>query len=333
MKVALLNRPYRAIALFSGGLDSLLCVRWMQKIGVEVVPIFFRTPFFTEERSIQTATANGLNLEVVDISIEHLQMMQNPRYGFGKHFNPCIDCHGLMFRIAGTLLEKYKADFLVSGEVLSQRPMSQRKDSMNAVAKLSGFKDLLVRPLSQQLLPDTKPIRDGWINKDDMLAFSGRSRKPQLALAKELGVEDFPSPAGGCRLTDKNFTARLRDLVEHNQISFQNINLLKYGRHFRLDETTKLIIGRNEKDNDCILENAKGYLLLQNEDIPGPLGLLCIENINAIYLELASSILASYYTKATDQLSLSYGFAFPLADSIETTKAGFDTAQKYILKG
>jgi tRNA-specific 2-thiouridylase len=327
-----LNKQYRALALFSGGLDSLLSVKWMQKIGVEVIPIFFKTPFFTEERALHTATANGLKMEIVDISVEHLQMLQNPRYGFGKQFNPCIDCHGLMFKIAGTLMEKYAADFLISGEVLSQRPMSQRKDSMNAVAKLSGFKDLLVRPLSQQLLPDTKPIREGWIKKDDMLAFSGRSRKPQLALAKNFGIVDFPSPAGGCRLTDKNFTIRLRDLVMHNQLSFQDINLLKYGRHLRLDETTKLIIGRDEKDNDHILENAQGYVFLMNEEIPGPLGVLCTENISSNQLEFALSILAYYYTKATDYITLSYGLNFPLTEAIRVTKADSETVQKYMMK-
>jgi len=304
----------------------------MQKMGVEVIPIFFRTPFFTEERAVLTAEANGLKIEVIDISEEHLQMLKNPRYGFGKHFNPCIDCHGLMFKLAGQLLSKYQADFLISGEVLSQRPMSQRRDAMNAVSNLSGYKDLLIRPLSQKLLDDTKPIREGWINKDDLLSISGRSRKPQLALAKELGITEFPSPAGGCRLTDKNFTVRLRDLVEHNQLSLKEINLLKYGRHFRLNEQTKLIIGRDEADNDNIMKVQPDYLLLLNEEIPGPLGLLCFKDYDDEILKLAASLLAFYNSKSPQDVTISYGYNFPLENSVEVNKATAQQVNDFMIK-
>lgn len=324
---------YRALALFSGGLDSLLCVLWMKKIGVEVIPIFFKTPFFTEERALQTANANGLKLIVIDISVKHLAMMQNPRYGFGKNFNPCIDCHGLMFNLAGDLLEKYGADFLISGEVLSQRPMSQRKDAMNAVAKLSGYKDLLIRPLSQKLLEDTKPIREGWIDKSSLLDFSGRSRKPQLALAKQLGITEFPNPAGGCRLTDKNFTVRLKELVEHNQINLPDIYLLKYGRHFRLDSNIKLIIGRDENDNQGILDHSNGNLILLNEEIPGPLGLFCAKETNSDVFRLACSVLAFYNAKSPDSVTVSYGYSLPLTGSITVDKADAQAVQELMIKG
>lgn len=327
-----MSKTYTAIALFSGGLDSLLSVLWMQKLGVKVIPVFFRTPFFTEERAMQTAAANHLKLEVIDISEVHLEMMQNPRYGFGKNFNPCIDCHGLMFKLAGQLLQQYNADFLVSGEVLSQRPMSQRRDSMNAVSNLSGYKDLLIRPLSQKLLEDTKPIRERWIRKEDMLAISGRSRKPQLALAKELGVTEFPGPGGGCRLTDKNFSVRLRDLVEHNQLDLPEISLLKYGRHFRLDDKTKLIIGRDEADNNNIIIYQAGFLLLLNEDIPGPLGLLCTKNIDDNLLSQAASLLAYYNSKSPQDVIISYGFSFPLEKSITVVKANADTVNALMIK-
>jgi tRNA-specific 2-thiouridylase len=327
-----LSKPYLALALFSGGLDSLLSVLWIKKMGIDVIPIFFRTPFFTEERAIQTAQANGLELRVIDISEQHLTMMQNPRYGYGKNINPCIDCHGLMFHFAGELLSEYKADFLISGEVLSQRPMSQRKDAMNAVAKLSGFKDLLVRPLSQKLLEDTKPIREGWIDISKLLNFSGRSRKPQLALAKELGVKEFPSPAGGCRLTDKNFTVRLKELIEHNQVNLADIHLLKYGRHFRLDVNTKLIIGRDEKDNQSISDYAAGNLLLLNEEIPGPLGLLCTFELTDDLLHLACSLLAYYNSKASENVTISYGYSFPLSGTLQVRKADPEIVQKHMVK-
>ncbi len=321
-----------AITLFSGGLDSLLSVLWMQKLGVKVIPVFFRTPFFTEERAVQTANANGLKLEVIDISKAHLEMMKNPRYGFGKNFNPCIDCHGLMFRLAGELLTQYNADFLISGEVLSQRPMSQRRDAMNAVSKLSGYKDLLIRPLSQQLLEDTQPIREGWIKKSDMLAISGRSRKPQLALAKELGVSVFPGPGGGCRLTDKNFSVRLRDLVEHNQLNLPEITLLKYGRHFRLDDKTKFIIGRDENDNNNIIGAQAGFLFMLNEEIPGPLGLLCIKEIDDNLISQAASLLAYYNSKSPDSVTISYGFSFPLDKSVTVKKAAADLVNTLMVK-
>jgi tRNA-uridine 2-sulfurtransferase len=328
-----MKSPHKAIALFSGGLDSLLCVLWMQNLGYEIIPIFFRTPFFTEERALQTAVGNNLSLVVEDISDKHLDMLQHPVYGFGKNFNPCIDCHGLMFHLAGILMDKYEADFLISGEVLSQRPMSQRKDAMNAVGKLSGFKDLLIRPLSQQLLADTLPIREGWINKNDLLAFSGRSRKPQLALAKELGVTEFPSPAGGCRLTDKNFTVRLRDLVDHAHINMHDINLLKYGRHFRLDEKTKLIIGRDETDNQNLVDAGQGYLLLLNEDIPGPLGLLCSPDNLTELIEHAASLLAFYNKKSPARIRISYGFDLSLGASITVDKASEEDVMRLMIKG
>jgi tRNA-specific 2-thiouridylase len=327
-----LQKTYRALALFSGGLDSLLAVLWMKKLGVEVIPIFFRTPFFTEERAKQTARANGLELEVIDIAEKHLTMLQNPRYGFGKNFNPCIDCHGLMFRLAGDLLPDHNADFLISGEVLSQRPMSQRKDAMNAVGKLSGHKDLLIRPLCQVLIDDTKPIREGWIDKSELLSFNGRSRKPQLALAKELGVIEFPSPAGGCRLTDRNFSIRLRDLVETNQLNLPAINLLKYGRHFRLDNQTKFIIGRDEKDNQGIMDYSSANLLLLNEDIPGPLGLLCCSELTDDRLQLACSLLAYYNSKSPEIVKISYGCSFPLPESLKVHKATLDKINQYMIK-
>lgn len=324
-------QKYKALALFSGGLDSLLCVLWMQKLGIETIPIFFKTPFFTEERAVHTAEANGLNLEIIDISEAHLRMMHNPQYGFGKNFNPCIDCHGLMFQIAGSLLEKYDAKFLVSGEVLSQRPMSQRRDAMNAVAKLSGFRDLLVRPLSQKLLPDTKPIREGWISKDDMLAISGRSRKPQLALAKELGVTQYPSPGGGCLLTDRNFAIRLQDLVTNDQLNLPDITLLRYGRHFRLSDKVKLIIGRDETDNQNILEHKADNILMLNEAIPGPLGLLCIGSKDDNCLSQAAGILAYYNTKSPQSVTISWGVDFPLDKQITVKKADAELVNQLMI--
>jgi tRNA U34 2-thiouridine synthase MnmA/TrmU len=327
-----LAKKYKALALFSGGLDSLLSVLWMEKIGVEVIPIFFRTPFFTEERPLATAEANGIKLTVIDFSAAHLEMLRHPQYGFGKNFNPCIDCHGLMFHTAGDLLSEFNADFLISGEVLSQRPMSQRRDAMNAVGKLSGYKDLLVRPLCQQLLDDTLPIREGWINKDDLLAFNGRSRKPQMELAKELGVVTYPHPAGGCRLTDKNFSVRLRDLILYDQLELDNINLLRFGRHFRLNTTTKLIIGRDEEDNENLTKLNIWDVYLNNEEIPGPIGIIHGNDIDDEIIRLSASILAFYSRKAPEEMEVAYGKTIPLQNTILVQKADADTAAKYMIK-
>jgi tRNA-specific 2-thiouridylase len=327
-----LAKTYKALALFSGGLDSLLSVLWMRKLGVEVIPIFFRTPFFTEERPLETAKANGIEITVIDFSIEHLEMLRHPQYGFGKNFNPCIDCHGLMFHTAGNLLEKYNADFLISGEVLSQRPMSQRRDAMNSVGKLSGYKDLLIRPLCQRLLDDTKPIREGWINKEDLLAFNGRSRKPQMELAKELGVVTFPHPAGGCRLTDKNYSLRLQDLITYNQLELDYINLLRYGRHFRLTESTKLIVGRDEADNDGMTALDLGDIYLMDEENPGPIGIIQGIDQSTEILNLSAGIVAFYIKKSPDEVTISYGRRFPLEHKLRISKTEADIVAKYMIK-
>lgn len=338
-----MQHPHKALALFSGGLDSLLSVLYMRKLGYEVIPIFFRTPFFTEVRAVNTARANGFEIEVIDITDVHVEMLHNPVYGFGKNFNPCIDCHGLMFKTAGNLLQHYGAHFLISGEVLSQRPMSQRKDAMNAVGKLSGFRDLLIRPLSQKLLDDTLPVREGWIAKEEMLDLSGRSRKPQMALAKELGVVTYPSPAGGCLLTDVNFSFRLRELMAHALLAHDDIHLLRYGRHFRLSETVKFIVGREAQDNDGMLSLNVADLYFLIEHIPGPLGILKGSKITEDDIRLAAAILAYYNKKADDHCIAIYGtqsaalsgdadITIPGGTRLQTTKADFETVMQYMIQ-
>lgn len=317
--------------MFSGGLDSLISVLWMQNIGIEVFPVFFKTPFFSEERPLKTANANGLKLNVIDITESHLEMMQNPRYGFGKNFNPCIDCHGLMFNLAGKALEDFNADFVISGEVLGQRPMSQRRDAMNAVSNLSGIKDLIVRPLSQKLLPDTKPIRENWIDKDSLLDISGRSRKPQMILAQKMNIVDFPSPAGGCRLTDKNYSIRLQDLLVNNQLNLKQIKYLAYGRHFRLSPSVKLVIGRDENEN-LILENMIDHsLLLTHIELPSPLGVL-IGEPSIELVNLAASILAHYITKSEGPLKINYSADQSFSEYVIVDKIQDSKMQDFMIK-
>nr|MDK2850959.1 tRNA-uridine 2-sulfurtransferase [Candidatus Cloacimonadota bacterium] len=289
---------HAAIALFSGGLDSLLAVKWMQKAGYKVYPVYFLTPYMPSERALESAAANGIKLIVRDISREHLEMMKNPSSGFGKYLNPCIDCHALMFRIAGEMMPEIGADYLISGEVLGQRPMSQRLDAMNRVGNLSGYRNLLVRPLSQKHLRATTPILEGWVDIDDMLDISGRGRYRQLELAKMLGIKDYPTPAGGCLLTDKNYSIRLRDLMINNQIDLQNIELLKYGRHFRLDNNSKVIIGRDEVENKILDSNSQHLIKFKARDYTGPLGLLTNVSPTPAILSKALNLFWYYHKKA-----------------------------------
>ncbi|MFO8145333.1 MAG: tRNA (5-methylaminomethyl-2-thiouridylate)-methyltransferase [Candidatus Syntrophosphaera sp.] len=301
-----MTKDHSALALFSGGLDSILAVVWMRELGCEVHPVFFSAPYIHPERAIRSAAENGLKLTVMDISQKHLAMLRDPVYGYGKNVNPCIDCHALMFREAGALLGKFKADFLISGEVVGQRPMSQRRNALQAVDKHSGYGDLIIRPLSQKLLPDTKPIREGWVDKSKMLAIHGRGRKRQIDLANKFGIS-YPPPGGGCLLTDRNFSLRLRELIKHGQDTEVNIRLLRWGRHFRLEDGTKLIVGRTESDNQGLEAEVFPGLYFKIRDQEGPLGLLTDPNPSPKTIRQAASIVLAYCSKADSPAYVKYG--------------------------
>ena len=299
------NHKKTALALFSGGLDSILAVVCMQRLGHKVHPLCFTAPYITADRARQSARDNGLELTVVDISEAHLKMLEDPIHGFGKNHNPCIDCHGLMFATAARLLPDFGADFLISGEVLGQRPMSQRRNALQAVDKLSGHADLIVRPLCQKLLPDTLPIRAGWVDKSQMLDLGGRGRSRQIALARGLGLS-YPSPGGGCLLTDRNFSLRLRELIAMKEDSEAQIRLLRWGRHFRLAPRLKLIVGRDKADNEGLWAEDIPGLWLRLRDLEGPLGLLTQPDPPADLIALAASILLYYSNKAPSPTWVKY---------------------------
>ena len=324
-----MKKKKRCFALFSGGLDSMLSVLHMKNLGYEVLPIFFSTPFFGSENAQKAAEEIGYHLIIYDITDKHIKMLQNPRYGYGKYMNPCIDCHGLMFREAAELMKQYKTDFLISGEVLGQRPMSQRKDALNSVGKLSNIKDLIVRPLSQKLLADTLPIREEWVDKEKMLDIQGRSRKRQMEMANDLGLKTFQTPAGGCLLTDESFSLRLRDLIEHNMLELNFIEFLKIGRHFRLNDDVKVIIGRKDKENEMIANLAKNELILKTNNIPGPLGVINSKrNPNEEEIRFAASILLRYNNKAQNRAEVVFGKKFQLTNKIEVQKIEPDILMK-----
>ena len=214
--------------------------------------------------------AKNLNLKLfsINVSDEYLEIVKNPKHGYGSNMNPCIDCRILLFKKAKEIMQKEGASFVITGEVLGQRPMSQKLNTMRLIEKEADLEGLVLRPLSAKLLGPTIPEKEGWIARDKLLAIVGRSRKEQIALACELGINDYPCPSGGCLLTDPEFSRRLKDLMKHDTFNLDNIQLLKVGRHFRLSNTSKLVVGRNEKENERILN-----LALENDYLFIPLSI------------------------------------------------------------
>ncbi len=266
----------RAMGLISGGLDSTLAVRVILEQGIEVVGVSFTTPFFGSQGAEQAAQASGIPLRILDITETHLAMVRSPMHGYGSNMNPCIDCHGLMLREAGGLMKREGGDFLFTGEVLGQRPMSQNKVALRVVERESGYGGRVLRPLSAKLLPETLPELEGLVDRQRLLAISGRSRKRQLELARHYHITEYLTPAGGCLLTDPIFSRRLRDLFDHQDpVKIRDIELLKVGRHLRFSPTVKVIVGRHAQDNERLLGLvAAGDDLLRVEGHPGPLCLI-----------------------------------------------------------
>jgi tRNA U34 2-thiouridine synthase MnmA/TrmU len=247
----MISKKPRALALLSGGLDSAIAIWLMLQQGIDIIGINFTTPFFNPQGAIKIAKFFNIPLEIIDITDEFINILKKPKYGFGKNLNPCIDCHAFMLRKTFELMGKYEADFIITGEVLGERPMSQNRNSLNIVAKYSGVEDYLLRPLSAKLLPETKPEREGIVDREKLLDIQGRSRKRQLFLAKEIGLKEIPTPSGGCLLTEPNFSKKLLDLIKNKEdIKRRDLELLKIGRHFRLPNKIKLIVGRNKDEND-----------------------------------------------------------------------------------
>ncbi len=285
----------KALAVFSGGLDSMLASLIIRAQGIDVLALFFETPFFNSRRAIKSAETINLPIKVIDITEPYIKLLKNPRYGYGSHMNPCIDCHAFMIRKAGEMLEKEDASFIITGEVLGQRPMSQNKKALSIVSRESGFDGLILRPLSARLLPETIPEKRGWVDRSRLYGLSGRSRKPQMRLADEFNIKEYPSPAGGCLLTEEVFSRRLKDLFKHDIMpSVKKIELLKVGRHFRLPSGCKIVVGRNKAENR-VIESLKetGDMIIKTPTVPGPSVLLSGKHTPQD-IELACSIAVSY---------------------------------------
>ena len=292
----------KVVALLSGGLDSQLAIRMMQEQGFEVSAVAIKTPFcdFDCGRGCgfeirERADDLNVNLKTVYLGDEYIEMLKHPKYGIGSGFNPCIDCRAMMFDAAKKHMDEIGAEFIISGEVLGQRPMSQHGPALRTIEKASGLVGKIVRPLSAALLPETDPERNGLIKRENLGMIKGRTRRAQLDMAKKYGIENPPNAGGGCLLTDPSFGLRAKDLFEHTETpTINDVDLLKIGRHFRLDEQTKFVVGRNKDENEMIKAIAlPGDILFQARDHMGPVSILRGKNIDA-YVKFASSITLRY---------------------------------------
>ena len=300
-----MQKDVKALGLFSGGLDSQLAACVLRAQGIIIELVVFDSPFYNPEPAIKAADALGLKLHVIDFTNDIVGLLNHAPHGFGKCMNPCIDCHALMFRRAGEMMLAGNFDFIFTGEVLNQRPMSQNRSSLTLVARDSTFADSVLRPLSALLLDPTKPESDGLVDREKLLGLSGRGRKPQFALAAEYGIKEYPSPAGGCRLTEPGYSARLADLKIHEGLSNKRaLVLLRFGRHFRLSSGAKLILGRHADDNAALEKLiADDDIVLRLADMPGPTGILDCNATDAD-IEQAAAMLVRYTRKVEPDQSV-----------------------------
>ena len=304
------DKKVKCVALFSGGLDSSLAVLLMLQQKIEVTALMFLTHFgcdISDKSSCSQdpepmSRQSGFTVKMMHLGEKFLDIVRNPKYGHGKNMNPCVDCRILMLREAREFMDMIGADFIVTGEVIGQRPKSQLRNSMRSVERDSGTEGILLRPLCAKLMEPTKPEIEGLVDREMLMDFNGRSRKPQMALAKKFGLEDYPSPASGCLLTDPRYTATVCAICLNfsPDVTFNDLNLLKVGRHFRFDENTRVIVGRNEEENDKIEGYAEnGDILLEAKQTGSPVVMLR-GNVSEDAIEFAGRLTARYCDLKTE---------------------------------
>lgn len=324
----------KALAMVSGGLDSILAAKLIEQQGIEVIAICFRSNFFDETNAKKMTSQVGIPLHVVDFSDEHLKIVREPKHGHGKNMNPCIDCHALMMNYAGKLLEEFNADFIITGEVLNQRPMSQNRSALDIVKKESGYSDKILRPLCAKNLPPTEMELNRLVDREKLLDISGRTRKVQMELAEKWGIVDYPSPAGGCKLTEPNYSKRLKELLEHNKEPKKSeLHLLRIGRHFRVTPNCKIISTRTLDEGNAIKEYLNHEdLIFFAEDYNGSMVVLIGKPTNED-IEMAAKI-TGRYSKGKDnpKVVIKYGdFSRELNNHITVTPATDEEINKYII--
>ena len=324
----------RALAMLSGGLDSILAAKLIKDQGIEVIGITYKSYFFNEENARRMVKQIDIPLEVVDFSDEHFELVKNPKHGYGKNMNPCIDCHAMMMRYSGELLKKFEADFIITGEVINQRPMSQNAGALNTVKKESGFSDKILRPLCAKLIPPTEMEESGLVDREKLMNINGRSRKVQIELAEKWNIKDYPSPAGGCKLTEPGYSKRLRDLLDNNDdITPRDMELLRYGRRFRVSKNTVIISARTKDESDLIKpilnSNDTGFVV---DKYTGSMVVLVGEATEE-GIKLAASI-AARYSKGKDEenVTVRYGNVTKPYNDIANVKPATDKElEKYMI--
>lgn len=286
----------KGIGLLSGGLDSILAVKVLQEQPLDLMGITFFTPFFGPEPGLKAGRTAGIPTRAVDIGPEFLEMLKNPHHGYGRHMNPCIDCHGLMLREAARILAAEGADFLFTGEVVGQRPMSQRRAAMKTVEKMSGLSGRILRPLSAKLLEPTVVELEGIVDREKLLGLHGRGRKKQMELAAYYGIRDFPQPGGGCMLTKEGFARKVKELLAmFPDAQTGDVEWLKWGRHFRLGGSCLLTVGRSKGENERLSAMARpSDVVLRVPSHPGPTGILFGRTKKRAHVHMAAMIVTAY---------------------------------------
>ncbi len=323
-----MSSKVKAVGLFSGGLDSILSFKLLSQQGIETIGVFFRTPFFYGKGILEVANKYGINLQVLDVTQEYLKILENPVCGYGRFFNPCIDCHAFMLSMAGKVMEKVGASFVFTGEVLGERPFSQSSYGLRKVEELSGMKGKILRPLSAKLLPVTEMEKKGLVDRKKLLAIKGRSRKVQFELAEQFGIEieGMLQPAGGCLLTDPKISTRVKVYVKKAKGIDVPYGLIKTGRHFLLPLGAGLIVGRSEKENEVIGKYVKeNKLLIEPISQKGPIGLL-FGKIGYEARVLSCKIIASYCKGKEEVLLRCLD-----GDEIVVVKQGREEFAKYMI--
>ncbi|GAA0121253.1 MULTISPECIES: tRNA 4-thiouridine(8) synthase ThiI [Clostridium] len=324
----------KALAMVSGGLDSILAAKLIKDQGIEVIGICFKSYFFNEENAKKMVKQIDIPLEVIDFSEEHFKMVKNPKHGYGKNMNPCIDCHAMMMRYCGQLLEKFNADFIITGEVLNQRPMSQNRSALDKVKNESGIGGKILRPLCAKNLPPTEMEEKGLVNRENLLDIQGRNRKVQMELAEKWNIVEYPSPAGGCKLTEPNYSKRLKDLLHHKEdVRDRDLELLKIGRHFRVGANSKIISTRTAAEAEVLKKLlTKSDTIFLAADFKGSMVIITGEPTEED-IELAGKVTARY-SKGKDEefVTVKYGkYGKPSNNIIKVKTVSDSELEKYII--